>query len=46
MNTHPDWMARYLEKMVELGHVGDDGELVRHIAVNHVLKDRKQKVIS
>ncbi len=26
-----------LEQMVELGHVGDDGELVRHVAVHHVL---------
>jgi hypothetical protein len=26
-----------LEQMVELGHVGDDRELVRHVAVHHVL---------
>jgi hypothetical protein len=26
-----------LKQMVELGHVGDDRELVRHVAVHHVL---------
>ncbi len=32
-----DWTGHYLEQMVELGHVRDDGELVRDVAVHHVL---------